>query len=245
MSCGLDVEPEVGFREGQKQKDNMKTSGVKVMLVGLVAAALTVSAQASLIPILNAGFELPSILAPPSAGSIPYWVPNPIGQASGGVWNIAAGSYGFWNVLAPEGNQVGYVARADQVGPTSITQTLGATVVVGMTYTLDGFVGHPIGFGSTLGTVYTISILANGFAVQTITATGPEGSFAPFSLTWTGNSLYAGETLGILLGTSHAQTAFDALSLTAVPEPTTMVAGALLLLPFGASTLRILRRRTA
>ena len=31
----------------------------------------------------------------------------------------------------------------------------------------------------------------------------------------------------------------------AVPEPTTMIAGALLLLPFGASTLRILRRRTA
>ena len=27
-----------------------------------------------------------------------------------------------------------------------------------------------------------------------------------------------------------------------VPEPTTMIAGALLLLPFGASTLRILRR---
>jgi hypothetical protein len=33
--------------------------------------------------------------------------------------------------------------------------------------------------------------------------------------------------------------------LTPVPEPTTMIAGALLLLPFGASTLRILRRRTA
>jgi hypothetical protein len=31
---------------------------------------------------------------------------------------------------------------------------------------------------------------------------------------------------------------------TVVPEPTTMIAGALLLLPFGASTLRILRRRT-
>jgi len=32
----------------------------------------------------------------------------------------------------------------------------------------------------------------------------------------------------------------------AVPEPTTMIAGALLLLPFGASTLRILRKnRTA
>jgi hypothetical protein len=29
---------------------------------------------------------------------------------------------------------------------------------------------------------------------------------------------------------------------TVVPEPTTMIAGALLLLPFGASTLRLLRK---
>jgi len=35
-------------------------------------------------------------------------------------------------------------------------------------------------------------------------------------------------------------------TLTAVPEPTTMVAGAMLLLPFGVSTLRMLRKsRTA
>jgi hypothetical protein len=34
--------------------------------------------------------------------------------------------------------------------------------------------------------------------------------------------------------------------LAAVPEPTTMIAGAMLLLPFGASMLRILRKnRTA
>jgi hypothetical protein len=38
----------------------------------------------------------------------------------------------------------------------------------------------------------------------------------------------------------------DLTIITPVPEPTTMVAGALLLLPFGASTLRILRKsRTA
>jgi hypothetical protein len=36
----------------------------------------------------------------------------------------------------------------------------------------------------------------------------------------------------------------DNVVVTPVPEPTTMIAGALLLLPFGASTLRILRRRT-
>jgi hypothetical protein len=36
------------------------------------------------------------------------------------------------------------------------------------------------------------------------------------------------------------------LTATPVPEPTTMIAGALLLLPFGASTLRRMRKtRTA
>jgi hypothetical protein len=34
-------------------------------------------------------------------------------------------------------------------------------------------------------------------------------------------------------------------ALTAVPEPTTLLAGALLLLPFGISTLRILRKKSA
>lgn len=38
--------------------------------------------------------------------------------------------------------------------------------------------------------------------------------------------------------------ALDNVSLVAVPETSTVVAGALLLLPFGASTLRILRKRT-
>jgi hypothetical protein len=33
------------------------------------------------------------------------------------------------------------------------------------------------------------------------------------------------------------------LTITQVPEPTTMIAGALLLLPFGASTIRILRKK--
>jgi hypothetical protein len=40
------------------------------------------------------------------------------------------------------------------------------------------------------------------------------------------------------------QLAIDA-GFTPVPEPTTMIAGALLLLPFGASTLRILRKNRA
>jgi hypothetical protein len=38
---------------------------------------------------------------------------------------------------------------------------------------------------------------------------------------------------------------FGSATLTAVPEPTTIIAGVLLLLPFGTSTLRILRRNRA
>ncbi len=51
-------------------------------------------------------------------------------------------------------------------------------------------------------------------------------------------TLYSGGVLEDVTGGAS-------ISLAPVPEPTTMIAGALLLLPFGASTLRILRKRTA
>lgn len=41
---------------------------------------------------------------------------------------------------------------------------------------------------------------------------------------------------------NNGENLFGEATITAVPEATTMIAGALLLLPFGASTLRILRR---
>ncbi len=51
-------------------------------------------------------------------------------------------------------------------------------------------------------------------------------------------NVYSQESNGENLGNFRAQ---DQLAL--VPEPTTMIAGVLLLLPFGVSTLRALRRR--
>ena len=57
------------------------------------------------------------------------------------------------------------------------------------------------------------------------------------------NLLYDGSLLvpdpNAQYGLTAQEMIFDAV---AVPEPTTLVAGALMLLPFGASTLRILRR---
>jgi hypothetical protein len=51
-----------------------------------------------------------------------------------------------------------------------------------------------------------------------------------------------GETLAQLKATAGLSTSYSG-NITAVPEPPTMIAGALLLLPFAASTLRILRKR--
>ncbi len=59
----------------------------------------------------------------------------------------------------------------------------------------------------------------------------------------------AGYTGFLLIPTPEAQHSLNAQEVfysgTPVPEPTTLIAGALLLLPFGASTLRLLRRRRA
>jgi hypothetical protein len=58
--------------------------------------------------------------------------------------------------------------------------------------------------------------------------------------TWQGNAVnfYGVQVMNLTSGTTKNQDL-----LVAVPEPTTMIAGALLLLPFGASTLRMLRRK--
>jgi len=47
----------------------------------------------------------------------------------------------------------------------------------------------------------------------------------------------------VTIGVSGVNTTYDFEPNAPVPEPTTMVAGALLLLPFGASALRMLRKR--
>jgi hypothetical protein len=65
----------------------------------------------------------------------------------------------------------------------------------------------------------------------------------PLHQVWINKDIYLAAAPG---GSAQATIIDQRFSQTAVPEPTTMIAGALLLLPFGASTLRILRKnRTA
>jgi hypothetical protein len=59
---------------------------------------------------------------------------------------------------------------------------------------------------------------------------------------YSGYAAFFGPQIG-LSNTSGTTFTVSQIQLQLVPEPTTMIAGALLLLPFGASTLRILRKK--
>jgi hypothetical protein len=72
---------------------------------------------------------------------------------------------------------------------------------------------------------------------------GPEADAAAFWAKYvpSDNAVYIQETGGLY--TLYTAGANEYHIDSVVPEPTTMIAGALLLLPFGASTIRILRKR--
>jgi hypothetical protein len=51
------------------------------------------------------------------------------------------------------------------------------------------------------------------------------------------------DTLEFLCANDPSETYLDDVSVTAVPEPTTLISGALMLLPFGSSVARRLRKK--
>jgi hypothetical protein len=84
---------------------------------------------------------------------------------------------------------------------------------------------------------------------QLSTSTFVSGSYQTFTLYFTdvsspGNLSFqwiSSDASGS--GVEQQNIQLDDVSLVAVPEPTTLISGALLLLPFGASTVRILRKK--
>ena len=168
-----------------------------------------------------------------------------------GGWTVTAGSVDligtYWQGPPTGGNSV------DMAGDSSgtIQQTI-TGLDVGQQYDLSFYLsGNPDGaptvkqlgvglsiIGSTVDTFsYTIGSNSHGsmdytLETETFTATGTSEV-----LQFQDQSSYAGTTpYGAVIG---------GVSLTPVPEPTTVVAGAMLLLPFGMSTLRMLRKSRA
>jgi hypothetical protein len=233
MSSGLEVEPEVVFREGQKQKEkNMK---IRMLQIAIMAAALAGAMSA------NAFFIPTELVTSPGGGDF-YNSPPP--GTEGFTFTTGAnplvysmlGVYDWGN----NGLAASHVVTLFNADGSLIISS--ATVASGGSATADSFQWVAI-------TPVTLSPNTTYVLAASYDANDPDHFY------YGSATLPPGVTLGNAVWESGGTTVFpDQVYGTgagffgpnmAVPEPTTMVAGALLLLPFGASTLRILRRRTA
>lgn len=227
----------------------------KILKIALMVAALGLPLQveAYSITVQNAGFESPATgtIAP---GAPTFW--TEITGGGSGAWNINAFPFGFWTVPAPEGNQIAWLSDAPGPGghpgsPATLTQVLGDTLTLNTIYKLSGRVGHPIGYDTIDGslggakTVYTVSLLANGFPIGSVAGNAPAGKFKSFLVTVDSTFLFAleGFPLEVRLESSWAQTGFDRIALNANSVPD----GGLTALLFGMGMAGIgwMRRRTS
>ena len=158
-----------------------------------------------------------------------------------------SGTVTSWALSGDTSNPLGGLDFLYQIHNTGSTQVEGLS--------LGGFDSIPVYVG-----YITTAVLpaATGSVAGTIIPADATRSLSTIHWDYIGTSLTGGGTYGdilvVLTGMTRSEFANGSIQDTysqniqilAVPEPTTMVAGALLLLPFGASTLRILRKnRTA
>ena len=159
-----------------------------------------------------------------------------------------SGTVTSWALSGDTSNPLGGLDFLYQIHNTGSTQVEGLS--------LGGFDSIVLDVG-----YITTAVLpaATGSVAGTIIPADATRSLSTIHWDYIGTSFTGGGTYGDILVVLTGMTGWEFANgsiqdtysqnvqvLAAVPEPTTMVAGALLLLPFGASTLRILRKnRTA
>ncbi len=178
--------------------------------------------------------------APASAPDVTFTVPNgPIAFTSitdsSGHLQYQDGSGFNYGAYYTIGSWLGTGGATIQTGSSQANNTMDnvlvelvgqVTLVNGQTFTVT----HDDGLTFKVGGNYLVNVPAPTAPVTTtVTYNGPSGTFS-FDL------LYAE------VGGPGAVLQLD-LPLAPVPEPSTVLAGAMLLLPFGATTLRMLRKK--
>ena len=180
------------------------------------------------------------------------------GQINGTVfsqlaWNNLTGTYGdgagFDGAFV---YQNGLSVPAFGIGPGQISlESDWGSAAAQWTAPANGVYDITVAIGGTTATEG--GGYGNNFAYNAglnINGSSPAGSFLDNVMSWDVNDVYlqAGQSVtAYVINPGYAdggnnQTEF---TVTAVPEPTTIISGMLMLLPFGASTLRILRRNRA
>lgn len=202
-------------------------TGIRLIAVaGVVALAMT-TAHANLIT--NPGFEVPTA---PATFPITGWALNSV--------------YGTAQLIT--GSPGGNVHSGDQAALLTVTGPGPFEFVVTRQE------GVPVSPGSSYLVSFWLKALPAVDTKASVKVKGNPGALPTFfpTETW---AQYSYMTSPLLVNPTEVQFEFsgplgtrfyfDDVSMTVVPEPTTIVTGLLLLLPFGASALRILRRNFA
>ena len=214
----------------------MKKFTLTLMTIGLGAASA--SAAANLVK--DGGFESPIISVTAQRRDLGF-------VFEAGAWTVVSGNVdqinGYWE--KKEGSQ-----SLDLSGQERGTISQGITTVAGQEYALSFWMsGNPVlgaankivqvSFGTGSSRSFTYSIEDEGNSRMTM-------NWKEIECTFTAHSSYTVLTFkDVSEGANACGVALDGVVLTEVPEPASIAAGALLLLPVGSGALRLLRRRTA
>jgi hypothetical protein len=207
------------------------------LIPGLASAALVVagaalvsnSANAGTITVLNPSFELSpggNLLSPLpltagcgaaagcsyNSGSIPDW--NLTG--SGGLFEPGNPLNTVFFSSVPNGVTVAYANSG------AVWQTVVNSMVAGVTYTLDVYVGFrtDIADDSLVGLQVGNNYLSGSFVSTTA---GPQGSgnWLPYTVSLTATPADAGQILSVVLAETGGQGDYDEVSVSANPLPST------------------------
>jgi len=167
------------------------------------------------------------------------WYDISFSASASSLNNVPSGSVSASGMIDVSG---GYATAGwiDVSGP-------GAGINAGHYSTLFTASYAPNPFGTTTSTLFyydnVVSTSSEPFFTQNGLAWQNSDDSAEVNLYYNGGYELDGATDS--WSTGNAFTATGSAKLTAVPEPSTIISGALMLLPFGAGTLRILRRNRA
>lgn len=216
-----------------KQTENRKAQSYSSLLMALSIVWVSGSALASIN--VSTGLDASDTLLTTSGGTDAHWTYTGGGSAKVVVPGDAGSGFPSW---IPNGPASAWIAK----DPTSTSGN--ALVDYYRQFNLAGYDLSTVSLSGSWTVDDEASLYLNGNLIASLTG-GPWTSLHAFSVPQA-YFLPGLNTLSIVMGGTddflEGARLEGTLDGVAVPEPTTAIAGVLVLLPFGMSTLRMLRR---
>ena len=216
----------------------MTLSRISLLSVCL-SFSFAAAASATPIAVNNPSFEnSPSTPSGCAGIGCAYGTTSPSGWSGGGSFIPGNPGNTLYFNYVPDGSVVAYSNAGN------ITQTVGATIIAGDTYTMSVYIGQR----SDSGGVYSsFAGLMIGGILYTATGTTPtEGNWSLYTVNVLGTAGMAGDSIQIVLGQNSYQGDFDDVSLSYTAPSVTPEPSSISLMALGLVVIfyMVFRRRT-